>query len=55
MEIEKQEYIHIKMHKLEAETLDTLLYEVERSQDAPDSAKAKAIDIRGKLQKAMKA
>jgi hypothetical protein len=51
MEIEKQEYIHIKMHKSEAEKFVMLLDELKHSSNsAPDWAKAQAIEVRRKFE-----
>ena len=54
MEIEKQEYIHFKMHKDEAEKLALLLGEIDHSSsNCPSWAKAQAIEINRKIIKAI--
>ena len=54
MEIEKQEYIHIKMHISEAEKFVMLLEEINSSHSGmPDWAKAQSIEHVRQLTKAI--
>jgi hypothetical protein len=50
MEVEKQEYIHIKMHKNEAEKLVLLLEQIDSTMsNLPNWAKAQSIEIIRKI------
>jgi len=50
MEIERQEYIHIKMHKLEVEKFVLMLEEIDSgNSNLPDWAKAQSIELVRKL------
>ena len=54
MEIEKQEYINIKMHKMEAEKFVMLLEEINNgNSNLPDWAKAQAVEHVRRLTKAI--